>query len=399
MLIDEFDRMNFDLVRLGSGGDYDPDDALVDWMQTTSKFNGRERDKDKMPFGFFSDRQGRRADRPAAPRDRSGQAQGPGAGGQQDHLRQGRERLPVPPDGHPGPPQDGRLPGAEPDPRSGRPRPDHDRDLSRSRGGPAGPPRTPARAAAMSRYLLRRVLGAIVVMWAVATLVFFMLRAVPGDPIAAMLFDVGDPAAAEALRQKFGLDQPVWVQYVRWFGARPAGRLRHLLARQRGRGVADRRRGLPAHRLARHALVPDRDRDRGAGRADLGAAAPLGARPRGHRGRVPRPLDAGFLGRDPVDHPVRRPSAMAAGDRLRAARRGLLALALAPDPALDRDRHDVRRDHHPDDPLLDARGAEHRLHAGRARQGPADAAPDLRPRLPERADPGRDRDGHRARAA
>jgi peptide/nickel transport system permease protein len=69
----------------------------------------------------------------------------------------------------------------------------------------------------MSRYLIRRILGAIVVMWAVATLVFFMLRAVPGDPIAAMLFDVGDPAAAEHIRQKFGLDQPVWVQYVKWF--------------------------------------------------------------------------------------------------------------------------------------------------------------------------------------
>jgi ABC-type transport system substrate-binding protein len=55
VLIDEFDKMNYDLVRLGSGGDYDPDDALVDWMQTTSKFNGRLRDKEKMPFGNFSD--------------------------------------------------------------------------------------------------------------------------------------------------------------------------------------------------------------------------------------------------------------------------------------------------------------------------------------------------------
>ena len=70
----------------------------------------------------------------------------------------------------------------------------------------------------MSRYLIRRTLGAILVMWAVATLVFFMLRAVPGDPLAAMLFDVADPQAAEALRRKFGLDQPVWVQYVKWFG-------------------------------------------------------------------------------------------------------------------------------------------------------------------------------------
>ena len=55
VLIEDFDAMKWDLVRLGSGGDYDPDDALVDWMQTTSKFNGRKRDQAIYPFGFFSD--------------------------------------------------------------------------------------------------------------------------------------------------------------------------------------------------------------------------------------------------------------------------------------------------------------------------------------------------------
>jgi len=69
----------------------------------------------------------------------------------------------------------------------------------------------------MSRYLLRRFLGAIVVMWAVATLVFFMLRLVPGDPIAAMLADVGGAEEIAALRAKLGLDQPVYVQYGKWF--------------------------------------------------------------------------------------------------------------------------------------------------------------------------------------
>ncbi|HSE73854.1 MAG TPA: ABC transporter substrate-binding protein [Dongiaceae bacterium] len=57
VLIEDFDTMNWDLVRLGSGGDYDPDDALVDWMQTTSKFNGLKRDKSKYAFGFFSDKE------------------------------------------------------------------------------------------------------------------------------------------------------------------------------------------------------------------------------------------------------------------------------------------------------------------------------------------------------
>ena len=70
----------------------------------------------------------------------------------------------------------------------------------------------------MSSYILRRLLGAVLVMWAVATLVFFMLRLVPGDPLAAMLFDVGDPQAAEELRVKFGLDRPLIVQYFLWFG-------------------------------------------------------------------------------------------------------------------------------------------------------------------------------------
>jgi peptide/nickel transport system permease protein len=63
----------------------------------------------------------------------------------------------------------------------------------------------------MTKYLFRRVLGAIVVMWAVATLVFFMLRLVPGDPLAAMLFDV-DSADVEFIREMYGLDRPTYVQ-------------------------------------------------------------------------------------------------------------------------------------------------------------------------------------------
>jgi len=55
VLIDQFDTMDFQLCRLGSGGDFDPDDGLVDWLQTSSKFNGRRRDKSKFPTGFFSD--------------------------------------------------------------------------------------------------------------------------------------------------------------------------------------------------------------------------------------------------------------------------------------------------------------------------------------------------------
>jgi ABC-type transport system substrate-binding protein len=57
VLIDEFDANNYDLLRVGSGGDYDPDDGLVDWMETTSKFNGPKRDKATESFGYFSDKE------------------------------------------------------------------------------------------------------------------------------------------------------------------------------------------------------------------------------------------------------------------------------------------------------------------------------------------------------
>ena len=53
--IEEFDKMDFDMRLGGSGGDYDPDDGLMDWMITDSKFNGPTRNKDEKPFGFFSD--------------------------------------------------------------------------------------------------------------------------------------------------------------------------------------------------------------------------------------------------------------------------------------------------------------------------------------------------------
>ncbi|MBS1253267.1 MAG: Glutathione transport system permease protein GsiC [Anaerolineales bacterium] len=69
----------------------------------------------------------------------------------------------------------------------------------------------------MTGYIIKRTFYALVVVWAVATIVFFMLRAVPGDPFRAMLADV-DPAAAEVLRRKFGMDRPVYVQYFLWFG-------------------------------------------------------------------------------------------------------------------------------------------------------------------------------------
>src|SRR5215213_8686842 len=70
----------------------------------------------------------------------------------------------------------------------------------------------------MTQYILRRLIHAVFIIWGCATLVFFMLRLVPGDPIVVMLGPEYTPEAADALRRKMGLDEPVYVQYFKWAG-------------------------------------------------------------------------------------------------------------------------------------------------------------------------------------
>lgn len=68
------------------------------------------------------------------------------------------------------------------------------------------------------KYLLYRLLWLPVVLWAVATLTFFVLRLVPGDPLAAVATLVLDQAALDRARAEWGLDQLVLQQYLRFLG-------------------------------------------------------------------------------------------------------------------------------------------------------------------------------------
>lgn len=67
------------------------------------------------------------------------------------------------------------------------------------------------------RWLTLRLAGAIVVLWAVATLIFFAIRLVPGDPAEAILGGPGSQASKASLdlvRHEYGLDRPLAVQYL-----------------------------------------------------------------------------------------------------------------------------------------------------------------------------------------
>ena len=68
----------------------------------------------------------------------------------------------------------------------------------------------------MTRYLLRRLAGMIVVMFLVATIVFVIAHVIPGDPAAVMLGPSATAADIAALRSRLGLDASLPVQYVQF---------------------------------------------------------------------------------------------------------------------------------------------------------------------------------------
>ncbi|MEQ8813844.1 MAG: ABC transporter permease [Thalassobaculum sp.] len=66
----------------------------------------------------------------------------------------------------------------------------------------------------MSGFVLRRLGFAVVTLFAVLTIVFFIVRILPGDPAMVILGDQASMQAIEALRARLGLDRPLPVQYV-----------------------------------------------------------------------------------------------------------------------------------------------------------------------------------------
>ena len=66
------------------------------------------------------------------------------------------------------------------------------------------------------QYIIRRILISVPILLAVYTIVFFLVRSMPGGPAVAVLGDYASKEAVEALEAQMGLDLPLWVQYVRF---------------------------------------------------------------------------------------------------------------------------------------------------------------------------------------
>jgi len=68
----------------------------------------------------------------------------------------------------------------------------------------------------LSGYIVRRVLWAVPVLFLISIIVFFMLRLAPGDPVDAILGSRYQEDQARVLKQKYGYDKPIYVQYIKY---------------------------------------------------------------------------------------------------------------------------------------------------------------------------------------
>jgi len=72
----------------------------------------------------------------------------------------------------------------------------------------------------VSRYVVKRLLIAVPSILGISVILFTVLALAPGDPFSALATDPSiPPSVAAALRAKFGLDDPIYLRYLRWLVA------------------------------------------------------------------------------------------------------------------------------------------------------------------------------------
>ena len=133
----------------------------------------------------------------------------------------------------------------------------------------------------LSRYILVRLLLIIPMMWVLLTMVFFLLRVAPGDPVSAALGGRLSEEALDVRREALGLDRPLFVQYLEYLGQVARFNFGTTVSR-RPRGHRRDPRPGRCHAHPDDRRVPLRPAGRASARADGG---PL---PR-HRGRRGHP--------------------------------------------------------------------------------------------------------------
>src|SRR6202158_5762186 len=95
----------------------------------------------------------------------------------------------------------------------------------RSIPGAGWPPDEPRfTGVAMVNYIVRRLMLAVLTVWAISVLSFMIIHLPPGDYVTSYIASMSASGSAvsegeaQALREQLGLDKPITVQYAKWMG-------------------------------------------------------------------------------------------------------------------------------------------------------------------------------------
>ncbi|MCF2969588.1 ABC transporter permease [Synechococcus sp. Nb3U1] len=94
----------------------------------------------------------------------------------------------------------------------------------------------------MGRYLIARLFQGTLVIFLISIITFIIVRLIPGDPVDLLLGEGQVPitdAQVEAIRRQWGLDRPLWEQYLTWMGKILTGNF----------GTSIIRTGVPVNRM------------------------------------------------------------------------------------------------------------------------------------------------------
>jgi peptide/nickel transport system permease protein len=97
----------------------------------------------------------------------------------------------------------------------------------------------------MLRYIVRRLLLLVPILLGLSILLFFWVRALPGSPAESLLGERATPALVAAYRKRYGLDEPIYKQYVKYLNTTVHGDLGVSVASHR-RVKDDIQRRFPA---------------------------------------------------------------------------------------------------------------------------------------------------------
>ncbi|MGA9867473.1 MAG: ABC transporter permease [Acetobacteraceae bacterium] len=88
----------------------------------------------------------------------------------------------------------------------------------------------------MGAYVIRRLLGVVLVVLATSLLIFAIVHILPGNVAYAILGEYATPSAVATLQQRLGLNDPLWLQYWHWLSGLLRGQMGQSLVMDRPAG-------------------------------------------------------------------------------------------------------------------------------------------------------------------